>query len=299
MAHLQVLLTNLEPVFLLIAGVCFVKSGSARRLPALGAYFLVRGSMLLALEGLLWSGGMPTMGTVRFSIYFYGYWSNYVVTAIAIFLVVQEIFKRVMEPVPGLRRLGLLAFRWISIVSVVVAVGAVALPAAARSAQGYQFQYLVGSIGLEMMRVVSILELCLLAFLALSIHTLGRSFRSRLFGVGLGFGLQAAAELVGSALLARYSTLALTSAANLFLQVSTTVVLLTWTAYFLVPEPAAERSLIVLPPSSAMARWNALAKGIGQTPEVALSTQPSGFFLQDIEGVVDRVLAKNPVVAAR
>lgn len=292
MAHLQVLLTNLEPVFLLIAGVCFLKSGSARRLPALGVYFLVRGIALLALEGLLWSGVMPAYGTLRYEAYFYGYWGNYIVAAVTIFFVVQEVFKRVMEPVPGLRRLGLLAFRWICIVSVVLSLGSIVLPATGNTAH-----YFICSIGPHLMRCVSILELCLLAFLALSIHTLGRSFRSRLFGIGFGFGVQAAGELVASALIAKYP--GMLSPVNLFEQIITTAVLISWTAYFLVPEPAAERSLIVLPPSSAMSRWNALAKGIGQTPEVALAAQPSGFFLQDIEGVVDRVLAKNPIVAAR
>jgi hypothetical protein len=292
MAHLQVLLTNLEPVFLLIAGVCFLKSGSARRLPALGVYFLVRGIALLALEGLLWSGVMPAYGTLRYEAYFYGFWGNYIVAAVTIFFVVQEVFKRVMEPVPGLRRLGLLAFRWICIVSVVLSLGSIVLPATGNTAH-----YFICSIGPHLMRCVSILELCLLAFLALSIHTLGRSFRSRIFGIGFGFGMQAAGELVASALIAKYP--GMLSPVNLFEQVITTAVLLTWTVYFLVPEPAAERSLIVLPPSSAMSRWNALAKGIGQTPEVAMATQPSGFFLQDIEGVVDRVLAKNPIVAAR
>jgi len=292
MAHLQVLLTNLEPVFLLIAGVCFLKSGSARRLPALGVYFLVRGIALLALEGLLWSGVMPAYGTLRYEAYFYGYWGNYIVAAVTIFFVVQEVFKRVMEPVPGLRRLGLLAFRWICIVSVVLSLGSIVLPATGNTAH-----YFICSIGPHLMRCVSILELCLLAFLALSIHTLGRSFRSRIFGIGFGFGMQAAGELVASALIAKYP--GMLSPVNLFEQVITTAVLLTWTVYFLVPEPAAEPSLIVLPPSSAMSRWNALAKGIGQTPEVAMATQPSGFFLQDIEGVVDRVLAKNPIVAAR
>jgi hypothetical protein len=35
-------------------------------------------------------------------------------------------------------------------------------------------------------------------------------------------------------------------------------------------------------------------------PQVAAAAQPvTGFFLQDIEGVVERVLAKNPVVTNR
>jgi hypothetical protein len=292
MIDLQDFLIKLEPVLLLLVGVAFIRSGSARRLPALATYLVVRGAMLLTLDGVLW-GGMPTWGTVRYSIYFYGYWLNYLVSAIVIFFVVQEIFKRVMEPVPGLRRLGLLAFRWISIVSGVVSLGAIALPAGTRDAG----TYFICQAGPHLMRCVSIMELCLLAFLALSIHTLGRSFRSRIFGIGFGFGIQAAAELISSAWLVKYP--AMNSPVQGFLQIVTTLVLLNWVAYFLVPEPAAERRMIVLPPSSVMARWNGLAKGLGQTPEVAAASQPSGFFLQDIEGVVDRVLAKNPIVVGR
>jgi hypothetical protein len=293
MTQLLQSLVNLEPVFLLLAAVAFFKSGASRRFPALTTYFVVRGIFLLMLDGLLWRGGMPAYGTVRYTVYFYGYYLDFIVCAIAIFFVVQEIFKHVMEPVPGLRRLGLLAFRWISIVSLVVSVGAVVLPAAGRTDVQY---YLLCGIGPHLARCVSILELCLLAFLALSIHTLGRSFRSRLFGIGLGFGLQAAADLVTSSLISQHPVLA--NSVNLFDQIATTVVLLTWTAYFMIPEPATERSMIVLPPTSVMARWNALARGIGQAPEMAAGGEPTGFFLQDIEGVVDRVLAKNPVVAS-
>jgi hypothetical protein len=148
-----------------------------------------------------------------------------------------------------------------------------------------------------MMRCVSVMELCLLAFLALSIHSLGRSFRSQLFGVGLGFGVTAATDLIFSAIPS--SCPGLTSIQNFSQQTIALVVLVTWSVYFAMPEPAAERNMIVLPPSSMLARWNALAKGLGQMPEPVMAGAPTGFFLQDIEGVVDRVLAKNPVVAPR
>jgi hypothetical protein len=118
-----------------------------------------------------------------------------------------------------------------------------------------------------------------------------------LFGISLGFGLQAAADLVFTAVSVRYP--GLTSSAALGLQIATSLVLVTFSVYFLVPEPAAERNMIVLPPQSMLARWNALAKGLGQMPEPVVAGAPTGFFLQDIEGVVDRVLAKNPVVAPR
>ncbi|HEX3662864.1 MAG TPA: hypothetical protein VHU89_15625 [Acidobacteriaceae bacterium] len=294
MNHLQDVLIKLEPAFLLIAAVAFFRSGAARRLPALAAYFVVRGAQAVFLETVLslWGDGMPACNTLRYQVYFYGYWISYIACAVTIFFVVQEVFKRVMEPVPGLRRLGLMAFRWVSIVSLVVCVGAVALPAAFASTSGDR----IGPVGLQLARCVSVMELCLLAFLALSIHALGRSFRSRLFGVGLGFGVQAAADLIFTALSARFP--GLSSTAALSLQALTTLVLVTWTVYFIVPEPAVERKMVVLPPQSMLARWNSLAKGLGQLSQPAVAGAPTGFFLQDIEGVVDRVLAKNPVIVS-
>jgi hypothetical protein len=292
MAQLQDFLVRLEPLFLLIAAVVFVRSGCARKYPALSAYFAIRGVTLLFIDGLLWKG-IPPNGSVRYLVYYFDFYFNYLIISIAIFFVIQEVFRKVMEPVPGLRRLGLMAFRWVSVVSAVVSVGTVTLSAETKHPG---FFYLC-KIGPNLMRCVTIMELCLVAFLSLTIHALGRSFRSRLFGIGIGFGLQAAMDLVNNALIVRYPGAA--SPVNFVTQVVTTGVLLTWAAYFLLPEPASERSMIVLPPSSVMARWNALAKGIGQTPEAAVATPNTGFFLQDIEGVVDRVLAKNPVVTSR
>jgi hypothetical protein len=295
MSHLFEILFRLEPVFFVLAAAAFFKSKSAERLPALATYIVVRLVSLVYLELVYhWGGVAPVAPSVRYEAYFYGYWISYIAIAISIFFIVQEVFKRVMEPVPGLRRLGLMAFRWVSVVSLVVAVGAVALPATALPSNNGDR---IGPLCLQFMRCVSVMELCLLAFLALSIHSLGRSFRSRLFGIGFGFGMQAATELVFTAISARYP--GLDSAANAAQQVMVTLVLVTWTVYFLVPEPAAERSMIVLPPQSMLARWNALAKGLGQVPEPAMAGAPTGFFLQDIEGVVDRVLAKNPVVVPR
>jgi hypothetical protein len=292
MAQLQDFLDRLEPLFLLIAGVMFVRAGCARKYPALSAYFILRGVLSLVLNGLLWNG-MPHNGTSLYLVYYFTFYSSFLLISIAIFFVIQEVFRRVMEPVPGLRRLGLMAFRWVGIVSAVVSIGSITLSSDTRNVGLF---YLC-KLGPALMRCVTIMELCLIAFLALTIHALGRSYRSRLFGIAMGFGFQAGMDLINNALIVRYPGAA--SPVNFASQIVITLVLITWTAYFLLPEPASERSMIVLPPSSVMARWNALAKGIGQTPEAAVATPNTGFFLQDIEGVVDRVLAKNPVVTSR
>lgn len=290
MVHLQDLLVRLEPLFLLIAAAAFVRSGCMRKYPALTTYLAIRGLLLFSLEGLVWNGE-PANGSVRYLAFYFDYYLSFLITSIAIFFVIQEVFKKVMEPVPGLRRLGLMAFRWVSVVSLVVSVGTITLSAET----AHVGLFYLCKLGPSLMRCVDIMELCLIAFLSLTIHALGRSYRSRLFGIAMGFGLQAAMELISNALIVRFSGAG--SPVNLILQMVITGVLLMWTVYFLMPEPASERSMIVLPPSSVMARWNALAKGIGQTPEAAVATPATGFFLQDIEGVVDRVLAKNPVIS--
>ncbi|HEX4308457.1 MAG TPA: hypothetical protein VHZ25_00450 [Acidobacteriaceae bacterium] len=297
MGHLQEIFIKLEPVLVVLAAFCFFKSKSARRLPAMATFLVVRLVSLAYLQIIFYidPSVLTTTHTGAYEAYFYGYWVTYIAITVSVFFVVQEVFKRVMEPVPGLRRLGLMAFRWISVVSIMVAVGAVALPNAL--AEHTNNPDKIGPVCVQMMRCVSVMELCLLAFLALSIHSLGRSFRSRLFGLGAGFGLQAAADLIYSAIPPQCP--GLLDTANFMDQTVTLMVLVTWSVYFLIPEPEAERNLIVLPPQSMLARWNALAKGLGQMPEPVTAGAPTGFFLQDIEGVVDRVLAKNPVVAPR
>lgn len=294
MVHAQGILVQLEPLLVLLAAVAFFKSGSAKRFPAMALYLAIRGGSTLLLEALLWNLVPSVSPNVHYTLYFYTYWITYIACAVTIFFVIQEVFKHVMEPVPGLRRLGLLAFQWVSIVSVVVVIGVVALPISIAQTHGN----CISPIAVELVRCVSVMEICLLAFLALSTHALGRTFRNRFFGIALGFGIEAAADLIAAGLVARYPDF--TSSANVFTQCATLLTLMTWAAYFVIPEPKVDRERVVLAPTSTMARWNSLANGLGQMPQIATAAQPaSGFFLQDIEGVVERVLAKNPVIVNR
>lgn len=294
MAHLQDILVWLEPVLVVAALAVLLKIGAARRFPAFTTYLAMRAVYVALLGALLWSGLADYKHGYASCIYFVTFWAGYLALAVATFFVCQEVFRKVMEPVPGLRRLGLIVFRWVCAVTLLVGVAGFIIPTIISSHNTGKMDQLIVSVILDLGRCISVLELCLLAFVAFSIHSLGRTFRSRLFGIALGFGLQAGGELITFALLARYPG-HLASAINFVFQISITAVLLTWIGYFLVPEPAAERKLLVLAPTSVVARWNGLASGIGQAPTLAPSTAPSGFFLQDIEGVVDRVLARNPV----
>jgi hypothetical protein len=217
--------------------------------------------------------------------YIYAYWTCYLVGAVLIFFALQEIFKAVMQPVPGLQRLGLITFRWVGIATAVILIGMAILPKYGSSDAFF------ATLNLQLMRCVSILEICLLAYLALSVHSLGRSFRGRTFGIGLGFGLEAAGELISSAM--RSTPGSIWSSANLVLMFTGTAAVLVWMVYFILPEAAEERGPITLPATSPLLRWNDIASALGQRPaHVSLGSASSAFFLQDVEQVVDKFLTK-------
>jgi hypothetical protein len=275
-----------EPVLILLALFFFVKSGRAKRFPMMSTYLGLRAASAVILEVVLnLQRFVPISDALQYSFYFYTYWTFYTVTAITIYFVIREVFCYITEPVPGIRRFGLLAFNWVAVISGIISISA-ALPLKGLGAG-------LMAIGFQVMRCVSILELCLLAFLALFIHSLGRSFRSMAFGISLGFGLQAAMELLTSVIATRSSYL--DTNINLVLQVAITLVLSGWIVYFVMPEPQAEREAITLPVSSPLIRWNEIANALGHsTPHVVVG-QSSATFLQDVEQVVDKILTKNSI----
>jgi len=275
-----------EPVLIWLSLIFFLKSGMSKRFPAMMTYLGLRAGSAVVLEIILNLHRVVSIdNALQYSVYFYTYWSFYTLGAIAIFFVIQEIFCHVTESVPGIRRFGLLAFRWVAIISVIISLSS-SLPLKGVGAG-------LMSIGFQVMRCVSILELCLLAFLALFIHSLGRSFRSMAFGIALGFGVQAAMELILSVVATRSSALDVNI--NLALQLVITCVLAGWMTYFLLPEPEAEREAITLPVSSSLIRWNEIASALGHnTPHVAVGPARATF-LQDVEQVVDKILTKNSI----
>jgi len=275
-----------EPLLIIVALFCFLKSGRAKRFPMMTTYLGLRAASAAVLEVVLnLHRFTPVSDTLQYSIYFYTYWTSYTITAITIFFVIREVFCYVTEPVPGIRRFGLLAFNWVAVISGIISISS-ALPLKGIGAG-------LMSVGFQVMRCVSILELCLLAFLALFIHSLGRSFRSLAFGISLGFGLQAGMELIASLMATRSSYL--DSNTNIVLQVAVTVVLGGWIAYFVVPEPQAEREAVTLPVSSPLIRWNEIANALGHSAPHVVVGPSNATFLQDVEQVVDKILTKNSI----
>ena len=103
--------------------------------------------------------------------------------------------------------------------------------------------------GYALMRSVSILELCLLLFLCLSMNALQISGRDMAFGIALGFGLFSADDFILSPLLVRHTSRQRRCS---FWRVADLLTLGIWIVYTALPEP--ERKPVVLlptPPSIA------------------------------------------------
>ncbi|MGC8549416.1 MAG: hypothetical protein ACP5M4_06925 [Acidobacteriaceae bacterium] len=281
-----------EPILSLVALIAFFKAGLARRLPATRNYLFLRiGSTGLLYSILEMHHVIPIAGATQYHIYFYAYWSLYLAGAVMIFFVIREIYSELMRPVPHLRKLGMMAFRWAIAISCIFA-GIVLFSASFAPAHGFDGQLVY--LAQLCYRSVSVLELCLLAFVALTIHSMGRSFRSPLFGIALGLGIEAASEFFSASVVV-WQHEKVWSAANLVTEAVIVAVLLTWTAYFLLPKPKESAVVMVVPEPSPLIRWNDVAQALGHSSPRVAAGNSSGFFLQDVEKVVDRVLARNGV----
>jgi len=64
-----------------------------------------------------------------------------------------------------------------------------------------------------------------------------------------------------------------------------------WIAYCMIPERALKP--LVMPASSTIYRWNEIASALGHGTKVAVRQPANGFFLTDVERVVEKVLTRN------
>lgn len=261
-------------------GFLFWKKGLQKRFPALHVYLLLRVGATPVLLGLLYLQAQP-WGHRFFPLYFYPYWVVYIASAITLFFVTLEIFRSVLSAFAGLMRLGTVVFRWVALVSAVASLGSISYTHPSIS--------LIPDFALALMRSVSILELCLLAFLCLCINALQLSFKDLAVGFGLGFGLMSANDLIFAALIPGNSSL--TAPLQFAYEGVTLVALVTWVVYCAMPERA--RKPVVMPANSTIYRWNEIAAALGHGTKVAVPQPANGFFLTDVERVVEKVLTRN------
>lgn len=251
-----------------------------RRFPAMGSYLALHVVSTPALLLLLYLQTFP-WGRQIYSAYFFGFYGVYIASAVLLFFVSMEIFRSALSAFPGLMKFGLVIFRWAVLASVILTVSAI---------PHHGGLLMISDFAFGLMRSVSILELCVLGFLCLSMNALQLPVRDMAFGTALGFGLMSTNDLVGAALIKWNSSLS-----EPFQVVYQSVVLVTigmWIAYAVLPEPV--RKPVVVPANSTIYRWNEIASALGHTGTQVAVVQPAGsFFLTDVEKVVDKVLTRT------
>src|SRR6202795_4677819 len=134
----------------------------------------------------------PLWLTGNYNLYFAPFWLGEAVNAVLGFKVIHEIFIDVFRPYHTLKDLGTLLFKWAGVVMLLVSV-------VVAFSNSFDQSPLVHALT-TLQRSVRIVQLGLILFLLLFSRFLGVSRKQASFGISLGFGLFAGAELVMYAL---------------------------------------------------------------------------------------------------
>jgi hypothetical protein len=250
------LMNYLEPAACVGALVLMYRKGQIRQYGFLSAYLLTRlltcgiGVCTISL-----AGSKLLEAHLAYKIYFYEYWSTYAIEALLGLGIIYSIYNLAMAPLKGLQRLGRLMFRWAAGIAVAVAVTTSFGPRVTGN------RFIMDAVT-QLQRTQSVLTLCLLLFVCLAIRPMGLTHRSKIFGISLGLGLMATADLVDAAWLSHNKHLI-----SLYNDINGIVILATigiWCSYFAIPEP--RRRMIILPTTSPFLRWNQISLALGDDP---------------------------------
>jgi hypothetical protein len=169
-------------------GFLFWSKKLQRRFPAMGGYLALRVASMPLLLLFFHGQAAHWFHDLCFPIYFYTYWTVYIASAVFLYFICVEVFRSVLSAFPGLMRFGVVIFRWAVLASVIVSFAAVNF--------SHRGVMLIPEIAFRLMRSVSVVELCLLAFLCLSMNALRLSVRDMAFGISLGFGVMSCNEFI-------------------------------------------------------------------------------------------------------
>lgn len=261
--------------------ILFWRKQLQKRFPAMGGYLLLRAASTAVCVTLLFVQSRPGLEN-WFAAYFFTYWTVYIASSVLLFFVSLEVFHSALAGFSGLMRFGTVIFRWAALASVILSLTTLSL--------AHIDIMLVPEFAARLMRSVSVIELCLLAFLCFSLNALRLSVRDLCFGIALGFGILSSTDFIMAALLSRNS--ALTDPIQFVSEAITIFVLGIWITYAALPEP--ERQPVVVSANSTIYRWNEIASALGHKgTHVAVPQPANSFFLTDVEKVVEKVLTRT------
>lgn len=279
------LLSAVEFVLFAVLGCIFWKKDLHRRFPSMWAYLVLRTLSTPVLAALLSAHLFASEQVQRtcLQVYFFLYWAVYIASAVLIFFVCIEVFRSALLSLPGLMHSGIVIFRWAAVVSLIVTLSSI--PYTRRGLLS------INDISTGLMHSVSLIEICLLAFLCLCMNALKLSVRDLSFGIALGLGLMAANDFVAISLMS--GTGSLLTPLQFVYEVVVLMAPGVWIGYTALPEMA--RRPLVVSANSTIYRWNQIASALGR-PDTQVVVQPAangGFFLADVEKVVDKVLNRS------
>jgi hypothetical protein len=214
----------------------------------------------------------PIYQSGAYKPFFYGYWISAAISLVLGFLVIQEIFLDVFQPYHALKDLGAVLFKWAGLVMLLVA-GVVAAASPATS-QGP----LVEAV-LTIQRCVRVIQCGLVLFLLVFSNYVGISWRQRAFGIALGFGGFASAELFAVALNA--SGYLSEPSIGVINMCAYNLAILTWGVYMYAKKTAREPATLLLKSQ----RWDQ-SLGDLQSPTSDDSLIPM------FEGMVERAFSR-------
>jgi hypothetical protein len=276
------LLSVTEFLLSALLGFLFWRKGLHRRFPAMGAYLALRVASTPVFSLLLFGQARHWLNDYCFVIYFFVYWTVYIASAVLLYFVCVEVFRSALSGFSGLMKFGLVLFRWVTLASVIVSFSTLSF--------AHRGIFIISDVGYGLMRSVSVVEICLLAFLCMSMNALRISVRDLAFGIALGFGVMSANDFITVSFMLHNSSL--TAPLQFVYQTVILLALGIWIASAALPEPA--RRPMVMPVNSTIYRWNEIASALGHTGTQVAVQQPAGsFFLTDVEKVVDKVLNRT------
>jgi len=281
--HAMSAMNAAEIVLWAALAILFWVKGLNRRFQAMSYFLALRAISTPLLMIALYAESQP-WGREQHAgqIYYFGFFATYVASAGLLFLVCIEVFRSALSAFPGITKLAIVIFRWAAVVSVIVSMTSITY--------AHRGIYIISDIAYGLMHSVSVLELCLLAFLCLSMNALRLTVRDLSFGIALGFGIMSTADFVIASWISRVASL--TDPLQFVYESLILATLATWMVYCAMPEPV--RKPVLMPASSTIYRWNEIASALGHTgTRVAVQQPANSFFLSDVERVVEKVLARN------
>jgi hypothetical protein len=247
-----------------VAGVMFYRK-SNKVFPVFFTY--------LISQILMFSILFPIYRSEYSEIFFYAYWSCAAISLAIGFKVIHEIFLDIFRPYHTLKDLGSVLFQWAALVMLLVAgVVAAASPVAS---QGPIVQAV-----LTVQRCVRVIQCGLVLFLLVFSKYLGVTWRQHSFGIALGFGSFASAELT---LLALYASGHISpTALSFFNMLAYNAAIVIWLVYAWIKSPPRDASASLL----MSQRWDQSLTDL-QHPVSSDSLIPL------FEGMVDRAFSRT------